>query len=128
MEKLKTFEEFLSNKNAPVLSEGKSDFMARYDKSDITIKKGYKHASGDELTKMYDELGKLLKKFDIPVKSVTIVTESLDVNEHHGDEWPDAMLAMSLSSFLDGVKEMDEIAYNEIEQVIGRLVDNGFMR
>lgn len=37
------------------------------------------------------------------------------------------MLSMSLSSFLDGVKETDESAYNEIEKIIGRLVDNGFM-
>jgi polyhydroxyalkanoate synthesis regulator phasin len=49
------------------------------------------------------------------------------VNEHHDDEWPDTMLSMSLSSFLDGVKETDESAYNEIEKIIGRLVDNGFM-
>jgi hypothetical protein len=48
--------------------------MARYGKTDIWIKKGYKHADEDELSKMYDEIGNMLKKYDIPVKSVTVVT------------------------------------------------------
>jgi hypothetical protein len=128
MGKLKTFEEFLNDKSDKSISENKNDFMARYGKTDIWIKKGYKHADDELLSKMYDEIGNMLKKYDIPVKTVTVVTESLDVNEHHGDEWPNVMLSMPLSGFLDKVKETDETKYNQIEELIANLVDMGLMK
>ena len=55
------------------VSEGKDDFMARHGKADINLKKGYKHHSEDELTKLYDKVGKLAK--DKKIKEVDVVFE-----------------------------------------------------
>jgi hypothetical protein len=77
------------------------------------------------MDKMRKDLLDLMKRDKISF--IEIEGALADVNEHHGDEWPNAMLSMPLSSFLDSVKTMDVTAYNEIEQVIGRLVNNGFM-
>ncbi len=55
------------------VSEGKDDFMARHGKADITLKKGYKHHTEDELTKLYDKVGKLTK--DKKIKKVDVVFE-----------------------------------------------------
>jgi hypothetical protein len=55
------------------VSEGKDDFMARHGKADINLKKGYKHHNEDELTKLYDKVGKLAK--DKKIKKVDVVFE-----------------------------------------------------
>ena len=55
------------------VSEGKDDFMARHGKADINLKKGYKHHNEDELTKLYDKVGKLTK--DKKIKKVDVVFE-----------------------------------------------------
>ena len=56
------------------VSEGKDDFMARHGKADINLKKGYKHHSEDELTKLYDKVGKLAK--DKKIKKVDVIFEA----------------------------------------------------
>ena len=60
-------------KFAEGVSEGKDDFMARHGKADINLKKGYKHHNEDELTKLYDKVGKLTKNKKI--KKVDVVFE-----------------------------------------------------
>ena len=60
-------------KFAEGVSEGKDDFMARHGKADINLKKGYKHHNEDELTKLYDKVGKLTK--DKKIKKVDVVFE-----------------------------------------------------
>ena len=47
--------------------------MARHGKADINLKKGYKHHNEDELTKLYDKVGKLAK--DKKIKKVDVVFE-----------------------------------------------------
>ena len=56
------------------VSEGKDDFTARHGKADINLKKGYKHHSEDELTKLYDKVGKLAK--DKKIKKVDVIFEA----------------------------------------------------
>jgi len=58
-----------------VVSEGKDDYVARYSGTNITLKKGYKHHTEDELEKLYNKIGELVKD-DLKVKDVTIVFES----------------------------------------------------
>ena len=67
--KLETLKESISES----VSEGKDDFMARHGKADINLKKGYKHHNEDELTKLYDKVGKLTK--DKKIKKVDVVFE-----------------------------------------------------
>jgi len=62
-----------------VVTEAKDDFMAKHSGTNITLKKGYKHHTEDELTDLYNKIGELVKD-DLKVKDVTIVFESV-VNE-----------------------------------------------
>ena len=57
----------------PMYTENKDDFMARHGKADITLKKGYKHHTEDELTKLYYKIGELTK--DMKIKKVDVVFE-----------------------------------------------------
>ena len=57
----------------PMYTENKDDFMARHGKADITLKKGYKHHTEDELTKLYYKIGELTK--DTKIKKVDVVFE-----------------------------------------------------
>ena len=61
------------------ITEGKDDYMARYNGTNINLKKGYKHHTEDELEKLYTKIGELVKD-DLKVKDVTVVFES-SVNE-----------------------------------------------
>lgn len=56
------------------VTEGKDDFVARHSGTNITLKKGYKHHTEEELYKLYDKIGKLVKD-DLKVKNVTVVFE-----------------------------------------------------
>jgi len=62
------------------VNEGKDDFMARYDRTNINLKKGYKHHTEAELNGLYDKLGKLLK--NLKVKDATLVFESVTEGYH----------------------------------------------
>ena len=62
-----------------IVTEGKDDYVARYSGTNITLKKGYKHHTEEELQKLYNKIGELVKD-DLKVKDVTIVFESV-VNE-----------------------------------------------
>lgn len=55
------------------VNEGKDDFVARHGKSNILLKKGYKHHTEGELEALYDKVGKLVKGLN--VKDVNIVFE-----------------------------------------------------
>jgi hypothetical protein len=58
------------------VNEAKHDFMARFGRANINLKKGYKHHDEDELYDLYDKLGKLVKT--LKVKDVTLVFESVN--------------------------------------------------
>lgn len=51
------------------------------------------------------------------------VTES-KVEEHHGDEWPETMLKLSLAQFLDQLKKIDEQKYEKVESIIDSVIDS----
>jgi hypothetical protein len=63
------------------VNEGKDDFMARYDRTNINLKKGYKHHTEAELNGLYDKLGKLLK--NLKVKDATLVFESVNEESYN---------------------------------------------
>jgi len=79
MKNLKNINEFVNQS----VNEGKDDFMARFGKTNINLKKGYKHLIDYELEDLYDKIGKLVK--DYKVKDVTVVFES-EINERKGNE------------------------------------------
>ena len=68
------FKEGLDNLSESNVNEGKNDFMAKHSGTNITLKKGYKHHTEDELTDLYNKIGELVKD-DLKVKDVTIVFE-----------------------------------------------------
>jgi len=67
------FKESVNESNFKV-NEGKDDFVARHSGTNITLKKGYKHHTEEELYKLYDKIGELVKD-DLKVKNVTVVFE-----------------------------------------------------
>jgi vacuolar-type H+-ATPase subunit B/Vma2 len=119
MSRVKTFNDFL---NESSLNEAKSDYMGSYDRKEITIKRGYKHATEDELYKMYEKIGKLLKQFKIPVKSVTVITEGA-INEKH--DWSDEVGNLTVDSLVEKAKDIDEGIYTKIEELIAQLIEKG---
>jgi len=50
----------------------KTDFMARYNNTDIFIECGYSYMSDDELDSMFYDLGKLVKKYNITPREIKI--------------------------------------------------------
>lgn len=44
--------------------------------------------------------------------------------EHHGKDWPEALLNMNLSDFLDKMKSADSDGYEKIEQIISAVKDD----
>ena len=58
------------------LNEDNGDFVGRHGKTDIQLRRGYKHLTGDQLEKLYNELGKLIAKKKLPVKRATLQFES----------------------------------------------------
>jgi hypothetical protein len=44
--------------------------------------------------------------------------------EHHGDDWSDELLSMSISDFLDKVRELDADKYDIIEAIIDSMSEN----
>ena len=89
-----------------LVNEGKDDFIAWHSGTNITLKKGYKHHTEDELTDLYDKIGELVKD-DLKVKNVTIVFESL-VNEAEiksDDEFQEYAFAVLKKAFGDDFDE-----------------------
>jgi hypothetical protein len=68
------------------VNEGKDDFVARHSGTNIILKKGYKYHTGEELTKLYNKIGELVKD-DLHVKDVIIAFESV-INEARGSNKP----------------------------------------
>ena len=57
------------------VNEAKNDFVARFGNTDIVLKRAYKHYTEDQLYKLYNKLGKLIKPFS--VKDATLVFEKI---------------------------------------------------
>lgn len=91
------------------VNESKDDYMARYGKTDITIKKGYKVAEEGDLEDLYIKLGELASQLGFNVKNITVVTESKltweKVMEH-------------IESVEEGDEQLDEMAYSQLERCI----------
>jgi len=103
-------------KNESVVTEGKDDYVARYSGTNITLKKGYKHHTEDELQKLYNKIGELVKD-DLKVKDVTIVFES-EVNED---------LRSDLKKFIDkNREEIDNLVDNDAWDKAYTMVLNDF--
>jgi hypothetical protein len=85
-----------SKKEIDKLNESKNDFAARYDKSNILLKKGYKHHTADELEKLYYKLGALVK--GLKVKDVSVIFEKLlKTNENLDNYSKDAITDMIIN-------------------------------
>ena len=54
------------------VNEGKNDYSARFDKTDITIKNGHKLTDEDSLYDMYEKIGKVIKDSGLDLGSVII--------------------------------------------------------
>lgn len=65
------------------VNEGKDDFVARYGNANIILKKGYKHHNSDDLEKLYDKIGSLVK--GMKVKDVNVIFESLNGGKDLGE-------------------------------------------
>jgi len=73
------------------VNEGKNDYMARYGKTDIMIKKGYKVADEGDLEDLYVKLGELAAELGFGVKNITVVAEGIaneDIEIGHKDNEP----------------------------------------
>jgi len=70
------FKEPVNESNFKV-NEGKDDYVGRHSGTNITLKKGYKHHTEEELYKLYDKIGELVKD-DLKVKNVTVVFEQVN--------------------------------------------------
>ena len=62
----------IPNYSGFMLNEGKDDYMARYGKTDILIKKGYKVADETELEDLYTKLGEITKELGFDIKNITV--------------------------------------------------------
>ena len=105
------------------VNEGKDDYMARYGKTDIMIKKGYKVADEGDLEDLYIKLGELANELGFGVKNITVVTEGKKT-------WQDVM--EHIESIGEGDEQSDEMAYGQLERcvdyakMIGDRYDQGF--
>jgi hypothetical protein len=64
------------NMDEALMTQTGNDFVAKYSGTKITLKKGYKHHTEDELTDLYNKIGELVKD-NLKVKDVTILFESV---------------------------------------------------
>ena len=62
----------IPNQSGFILNEGKDDYIARYGKTDILIKKGYKVADETELEDLYTKLGEITKELGFDIKNITV--------------------------------------------------------
>ena len=95
--------------NEEDLNEGKDDYMARYGKTDIMIKKGYKVADEGDLEDLYVKLGELAAELGFGVKNITVVAEGKTT-------WQDVM--EHIESIGEGDEQSDEMAYGQLERCI----------
>jgi hypothetical protein len=96
-------------KEESVVTEGKDDFIARHSGTNITLKKGYKHYTEEELNDLYDKLGDLVKT--LKVKDVTLVFES-EVSEAKGFK--------NTKDFEAFLKEIDSMPEAQIKKIMGK--------
>ena len=62
--------------NESTITEGKADYMARYEDTNINLKKGYKHLNDEELNQIYLEIGELIADNKLKVKDATFTFEA----------------------------------------------------
>jgi hypothetical protein len=90
------------------LNEGKDDYMARYGKTDIMIKKGYKVADEGDLEDLYVKLGELAAELGFGVKNITVVTEG-------------KLTWQKVIEHIESVEEdeqIDEMTYGQLERCV----------
>lgn len=90
------------------VNEGKNDYMARYGKTDIMIKKGYKVADEGDLEDLYVKLGELAAELGFGVKNITVVTEGKLTWE-------------KVLEHIESVEEdeqIDEMTYGQLERCV----------
>jgi len=97
------------------VNEGKNDYMARYGKTDIMIKKGYKVADEGDLEDLYVKLGELAAELGFGVKNITVVAEGAaneDIEIGHKDNEP-GMLKQHASDTIEYAtklyKQLDDL-------------------
>jgi hypothetical protein len=97
------------------VNEGKNDYMARYGKTDIMIKKGYKVADEGDLEDLYVKLGELAAELGFGVKNITVVAEGVaneDIEIGHKDNEP-GMLKQHASDTIEYAtklyKQLDDL-------------------
>ena len=90
------------------INEGKDDYMARYGKTDIMIKKGYKVADEGDLEDLYVKLGELAAELGFGVKNITVVTES-------------KLTWQKVMEHIESIEEdeqIDEMTYGQLERCV----------
>lgn len=90
------------------LNEGKDDYMAKYGKTDIMIKKGYKVADEGALEDLYVKLGELASELGFGVKNITVVTEG-------------KLTWQKVMEHIESIEEdeqIDEMTYGQLERCV----------
>jgi hypothetical protein len=67
MKHIPTYNKFTLNE-----ATNTNDYMARYGKTNILIKKGYKVANENELEDLYTKLGEIIKEIGFEIKNITV--------------------------------------------------------
>tara|TARA_B110000238_G_scaffold176001_1_gene196767 strand:- start:3329 stop:4222 length:894 start_codon:yes stop_codon:yes gene_type:complete len=62
--------------NESLVTEGKNDYTARYQDTNINLKKAYKHLDDDALNQLYLEIGELIADNKLKVKDATFTFEA----------------------------------------------------
>ena len=52
------------------------------------------------------------------VKGIMDIVNSRDLEEHHGDDFPEGLLDKKVSSFLDDLKKKDKVDYESVEDIM----------
>ena len=90
------------------LNEGKDDYMAKYGKTDIMIKKGYKVADEGALEDLYVKLGELASELGFGVKNITVVAEG-------------KLTWQKVMEHIESIEEdeqIDEMTYGQLERCV----------
>ena len=71
--------ESVSEQSDDVVTEGKNDYTARYQDTNINLKKAYKHLDDVALNQLYLEIGELIADNKLKVKDATFTFEAKEV-------------------------------------------------
>lgn len=146
MKHIKTFESFVNEREVPAIRRAidnynravpvkskRADFMDQLARTiiDNVVGNGPVHydSSNDNLASVIAKLEELsdgsgkIKYHEDLIYASTYMLESIQL-EHHGKDWPEALLNMNLSDFLDKMKATDAGGYERIEQIIASVKDD----